>query len=325
MASCPTPEDVLGDSTEPPLALELKCNRCGSADSQRFDYAVVHPKREKCQAEGWDGVLLSRIVECPCGAVDDYVLAPRSHAKLMTAALKRTGLGKQGGGRILVAVSQLWDGTVVRRPSQALARLRELAESHPKSGEAWQRLGNSCERYGRLPEAESAWRKALEVEPKELEAAYSLATLLGERGQWPEAFGFLRTALALLPQDRGLDPDFRRQVGHSLVAMLRDLLDVTDEPLALEAVWRGGKLKDSMLVHVSAVDLRKVENWEGLADFLVDPEVLGLGLTPTLPTDDPTQLESRLAGELGMPANLIERPPRPPGGRVRLGTILSLE
>ena len=109
MASCPTPEDVLGDSTEPPLALELKCNRCGSADSQRFDYAVVHPKREKCQAEGWDGVLLSRIVECPCGAVDDYVLAPRSHAKLMTAALKRTGLGKQGGGRILVAVSQLQD------------------------------------------------------------------------------------------------------------------------------------------------------------------------------------------------------------------------
>jgi hypothetical protein len=95
----------------------------------------VHPDIEACRAEGWDGVSLSRVVRCErCGAIDAYAFAGESYLTLTARMLASSTGGPPG--RVLIAESRLWDGTQVRRPSQALARLRELAKEHKTSADS---------------------------------------------------------------------------------------------------------------------------------------------------------------------------------------------
>ena len=126
MTQHPTPEEFVSRSAEAPLELTLKCNHCGLEYLGKFDWACVNPRRE-IEDSKWDGVLLSRIVECTgCGEVDDYTLAAHSFDRLMAGTLALRSLGKRPDqGRIILGVSQLWDGSIARRPSQALARLRQ--------------------------------------------------------------------------------------------------------------------------------------------------------------------------------------------------------
>ncbi len=144
----PSLEELLGKPDGPKLELSLDCNQCGKATKLDFEYAVVHPKPEECRAEGWDGVLLSRIVECrKCGAVDDYKLTPTAHLALMGQVLRRAHDAEGAGGtRIVLGASTLFDGTIVRRASQGIAHLRQVVEMNPMSAEAWRRLGNTLER-----------------------------------------------------------------------------------------------------------------------------------------------------------------------------------
>ena len=175
-----TPEEILSAPKGPPLRLELAC-RCGGLSTHEFEYALYDPERDQHEAHGWDGFFLPRVVECErCGAVDDYQLTSSAYARLLLelgadAVKGRFARKSREGRRVLIGVSQLWDGTVAHRPSQALAHLRKLADERPTSGEALRRLGNAEERFGRLEEAEQSWRRALGVDPLEVESAYSLA------------------------------------------------------------------------------------------------------------------------------------------------------
>jgi tetratricopeptide (TPR) repeat protein len=302
-----------------PLKFELSCNKCGASATHEFDYALVNPEREKHKAEGWDGIFLPRIVECSrCGAVDDYRLGSRSYMTLMAETLKfafseKKGPGRSVSSRIMVGISQLWDGTTARRPSQVLAHLKKLTEEQPKCGEAWRRLGNAEERFGKMDAAEKSWRKALEVAPKDLESAFSLAKHLEDCERWPEAAGFLRTAIRLLPGAREADAAHRLKLSEALVELLRRVLDVTDEPLALMAGWAGNETKKAAVVNVSSVDVRKIESWDRLSEFLVRPNVMMADLTTEMPEHEPTNLQRLLADDwTELPVDVVRSLPKVP-------------
>lgn len=158
-------------------------------------------------------------------------------------------------------------------------------------------MGNAEERFGKMDAAEKSWRKALEVDPKELESAFSLAKHLEDCERWPEAFGFLRTALRLLPGAQEVDADHRHKLSEALVELLRRILDVTDERIALMAGWAGGRTREAAVVNMSAVDLRKIENWDRLSKFLVSPNVIVADLTAEMPEDEPTILQRLLVDD----------------------------
>lgn len=319
MSRPPTPEELLSAPEGPPLKLELACNKCGVSAAHQFAYVLIDPEMKKHQDEGWDGILLSRIVECSrCGSVDDYTLGPRSFLTLIVETLEvawseKTGLGRSEGGRVLMGISKLWDGTIARRPSQALAHLKKLTEERPKSGEAWRRLGNAQERYGQMDAAESSWRKALQIEPEDLESAFSLTKHLEDCERWPEAFGFLRTAIRLLPGARQVDVDHRLELSEAIVTLLRRVLDVTSEPIALIAAWTAGRTKEAAAMSVSSVDVRKIGDWDRLSEFLVSPDVKLADLTADLPEDEPTILQRLLAGGgTEVPVDAVSSLPRAP-------------
>ncbi|MBI3181249.1 MAG: hypothetical protein HYZ28_03805 [Myxococcales bacterium] len=294
----PNPEDVLDLSTEPPLKLDLVCAHCEEKFSGEFEWAFVNPERGY-ENDGWDGVVLSRIVTCQkCGAVDDYRVAAGSRFLLMGRLLGRA-VGNSSKGRVAFGVSLLWDGSVVQRPTRALARLRQLVGENPNNAEAFRRLGNGCERWGLMGEAVQAWRKAVALNAADVEAGCSIASyLLGKGNDLPEGFKYLRQALGALPAATAAKKELR-QWGPALVRLLLETVERTDEPLALMATWSGGRLGDQQLVNVSSVDLHELEDFETLADFVSRPDVLGLALTSELPKESPTILERLLSGDSG--------------------------
>jgi hypothetical protein len=313
----PTPEQLLDYSEEPPLALELKCNCCGRRQSRKFEWACIDPRHDP-RNEEWDGILLSRIVECAgCCAVDDYTLGGGSFLRLTGGLLRSLG-GESGKGRIIVGVSQLWDGSIARRPSEALARLRHLTVEHPNRAEAFRRLGNGCERWGLMEEAITSWKKALELDPAEVEAAYSLAAHWWGPGDRPlEGLEYLRRGLQAIPRAAEL----KREVGPwgaGLVQLLQDVVDGCEEPLALMAAWSGGEVNGEPVLIVSSVDLRKVDDLQRLADFFARPGLLSLDLTSELPEEEPTNLQRVLSGDAPLqqarfPGASPSEPRRSPG------------
>ncbi len=131
-----TPEEFLPAPKSPPLRLELAC-RCGGISTHEFEYALCKPERDQREPDGWDGILLPRVIECVrCGAVDDYALTSSSYARLRleagTDGIARGLAGKgREGSRVIIGVTQMWDGTIARRPSQALAHLCKLVDERP--------------------------------------------------------------------------------------------------------------------------------------------------------------------------------------------------
>ncbi|MFT3912608.1 MAG: SEC-C metal-binding domain-containing protein [Anaeromyxobacteraceae bacterium] len=304
MRALPTPEQSI-DTRDAPLALTLTCNRCGRRQSRKFDWACIDPRDER--DDGWDGVLLSRIVECSgCGAIDDYALAGTSYLQL-TGRLLRALDKDAGTGRIILGVSQLWDGSVARRPSTALARLRQLAADHPERAEGFRRLGNGCERFGFVEEALAAWKKALELDPAELESACLLASHAWSGGQREETLRYLRRGLQAVLRATELGRDVLDPARH-LATLLHEVAGRDPEPLGLLAAWFEGEMGGQRVAHASAVDLRKVSDPERLADFLVRPGLVGVELSSELPAGEPTHLEQVLSSALPRP-----RRPQPTG------------
>jgi tetratricopeptide (TPR) repeat protein len=176
-----------------------------------------------------------------------------------------------------------------------IAHLRGLAERRP-SGEAWNRLGNAEERFGQPLEAEVSWHKAFEIDPHNLEAAFSLAWSLAKRDEWPEAFGYLQEGIKLLPGARDMDPDHRLDLSQSLVELLEWTLEITDEPIAIVVGWHCNVADEKLVMTMSSMNVRRVTDWDRLAEILVDEDTMVAGLTRELPEEEPTILERRLAG-----------------------------
>jgi hypothetical protein len=150
------------------LHVEVECRRCASKRKYEVPWALVNPEPDACDAEGWDGVLLGRVIEClECGAVDDYALTSMARLLLASRILASPpsprpieadpGASTPAGARL--GVASLSDGTVVRRPTQVLDALRRLTTERPEDGEVWRRLGDACHRYGLEGEAEDAWQR----------------------------------------------------------------------------------------------------------------------------------------------------------------------
>jgi hypothetical protein len=112
-----TPEELCS-ADDPQLLLEVRCNRCELGHSAEFDWACVDPTNDPAET-AWGGILLAQIIQCAgCGAVDDYTVVPDSLQRLTTAA-RPTFRWQRRTSRIIVGVSQLWDGSIAHRPSGA--------------------------------------------------------------------------------------------------------------------------------------------------------------------------------------------------------------
>lgn len=294
VAHLPTPEDLIDGDAEAPLEVSLTCRGCGRDFSGTFEWASLDPRAD-VQGSEWDGVLLSEIVDCPgCGAVDEYTVAERSLEGLRSRA------SRASRGRVIRAISTLWDGSTPKRPSQVLNRLRTLVAERPGEAEPLRRLGNACERWGIQDEARDSWEKARQIDPDNAELSLSLAQWWWVRGHDPQkSFAHLRRALELLPKAQ----ERKSALAVLIVDLLEAVVESTHEPLALMAAWtgEGSTRKDGVELKVSSVDLHKVTDFERLAKFAGRPDVIGLGVTAELPESEPTILQRLLAASAGLP------------------------
>jgi hypothetical protein len=170
--------------------------------------------------------------------------------------------GELRDGRLVPANFELWDGTTIRRPSEAIAHLQELAESDPDNSKAWLRLGIFCDRFDQRERALQAWRRAVQVDEREVEAAYQLANALWDTDDPDdEAPEFALQALRRFPNGQ-ITVEERDALAHQLVDMLRALVEGGDFPTELMAVSRRSK---SGTVDISSVDLRRIDCWDRLA------------------------------------------------------------
>ncbi len=291
----PVSDDLVEDAEAPLLEVAWTCNRCSRKAKGAFAWACLAPDRNADAT--WDGVVLSRIVTCKkCGAVDDYTLSPDSMMRFVAGMISRAAGGKPLD-RLRFEIFELWDGTRLRRPSQGLARLRQIVSEQPKSAEAHRRLGNLCERFGLIDEAVASWTRAVELDDGEVEASYSLTRHWGGPGRRAAlAFTFLRRSVQALPEAIRRDPEQRRYA-RAVASLLQEVVENTRAPIALMAGWTNGERHGQAMVSMSSIDLRKVESFDRLADFLSSKAVIGLDLTGDLPEDEPTILQQLLAGE----------------------------
>lgn len=312
-----TADDVDRLVRDAPLTLRLRCTACGHLYGYTVRYALLHPEvfvgdgRREGSPDAWDGVVLSEIIECKrCAAEDHYELTGQALLSLSAAVLiqpRREAPVSHDDHGVFLAAASLWDGTIMHRPSEGIRHLRTLAEKTPQRGEPWRRLGNLCERYGRMRQAEEAWRRAVGDE-SEMEAAYSLAVWLGKDGRAHEGIEFLLTAIHRLPEAK-VEKEARRVMAAQLCDLLRAAAPRIRPPLALMACWSGRVARREAVVHLSSLELTRIRRWDRLAELLGDGTFTGLQFTTEMPVDDHPQLEALLDGD-GLPAPWVRVAPR---------------
>lgn len=169
----------------------------------------------------------------------------------------------------------------------------------PDNAAVHSRLGNTLERFGQPEAALEHWEKAVELDDGDFESTYSLAQALWD---YPErqvdALSYLRDAFGKLPRALRDDPTQAR-FGDSLAWALRRVVAQTDEPFALAASWRSGVLRGDPVVRASSIDVRDIDDFQRLGEFIVRPDVLMLDLVAELPSDEVTQLAMELRASGG--------------------------
>ena len=297
-----------------PLILQLRCHDCRRAWHHDVERVFVDPKQLKRsgsrrRAPGeWDGCLLGRVVVCKsCGAVDEYELTSSSSLRLVAEVVAQSVSGAEvdvDSDRLVLARTVLWDGTILRRPMRGIEHLRRLAEAEPDVGERWRRLGNLCERFGMLDEAEESWRRAV-LDPAEGEAAYSLAMKLMDDGELPEAVAFSLEALRRM-HSGDFTPALRAGAAANLCDLLARQASFFRPPVALLAGWPGERTGREVQFHVSAVDLRRIQDWDRLGELIGGGFFTSLSFSSELPENEDSQLLDLIDGPLLWP------PPLPP-------------
>ena len=285
------------------VRLELCCACCGHVDEYDVGCVAIHPEREQCKREGWDGIVLGRIIVCAsCGAEDEYTIHPMDKLRLGVRGIvgPDPSCAKEiPDGGVFFAELRLWDGTLVKRPSEALRHLRAVAEQQPERGEGWRRLGNFYERYDRQGDAVAAWLRAAE-DRDEMEACFSLANHYDNEGELQQAFDFAaRTIMRLhgVGKARAAGP-VRQAAANTALGIVRAALQHSREPLALLVVWMEPGRTKVTVANLSAVDLRTVRRWDRLADLLASDAIAGAFLTPELPADRCTILRQLLESDV---------------------------
>lgn len=80
-----------------------------------------------------------------------------------------------------------------------LDELRRQVRKHPRSADAWKRLGDHCLAYHHDDEAEAAFRKSLRLDPKQAVVHWTLGTIHHGRGEDDAAQVEYETALEIAP------------------------------------------------------------------------------------------------------------------------------
>jgi hypothetical protein len=300
--------------TEPGLRLGLRCTRCQRVDDHEIYQAFVHPNRERCLAEGWDGVVLGRIVRCKhCGAEDEYDLTTGAAATLEASlpAARRGSPEERLRRRVVIGEMRLWDGSVTRRPTAALRHLRALAEREPARSEGWRRLGHACNRYGLTDEAVEAWTRAL-ADKAELEACWSLTEHHQANENVQQAFDFAAQTIARIRGGEvGQPSNTRGRAARTALAVIEATIPHMRQPLALMATWAHEGIGEVLTLAVSSVDLRKVRRWDRLAELFASESFISAGLTPELPEERWTALARLLESDEPIDAAVVEGPSAP--------------
>ncbi|MDB4932644.1 MAG: Protein export cytoplasm protein SecA ATPase helicase, partial [Myxococcaceae bacterium] len=281
-----------------PLRLQLRCRACGRASHHLAGRATLHPDREECLRDGWDGVCFERIFVCKyCGAEDDYALTKPAHTQLMAEALLSFQPGSQEemiehGPRVAIGVPGLSDGTHIRRASDAVAYWQRRVEARPGDGEAWLRLGNMLKKNGRAEQSIEAYGRAIAARPDDLDALGQKLELLLQRGREDEAGALPRLILPLLAKP-GVEPWFREGVAYSVARVLASAA-AKGQSLGLHAGWTKRGPGGVEVREMGEVDLRRVKDFKRLEAFLAHPSVEALALSEASPTAHDAELEALL-------------------------------
>lgn len=275
--------------------LSLRCGRCDKTFKLTPELVMMHSRPDEVHP-GWHGVLILPAVVCPgCGAEDDFSLARGASFKLLGGLLRGMFGGAPGEARIASGEVKLWDGTVARSATHALAHLRSLTEQRPTEAEPWRRLGNFCLRCKRSDEAEKAFRQALDVDPDDVESRHSLIDLLIESSRVKEALPMLQRALAAVPVARWSPVEMRREIALDVLQYLAELMDGTGQGLSLEVVWRCDRPGSEPTLVWSRAEL--LAPWERLVEVLVSERTVQVQLGTLMPADRTSILRGILDGD----------------------------
>ncbi|MFB6262980.1 MAG: hypothetical protein ABEL76_05060, partial [Bradymonadaceae bacterium] len=305
-----SPAELSGDE---PMSLMLQCTECERTYFYDLDqlFLDVDQGGENSVFELYTDFVPDRVVICKnCGASDRHRLTKRAKLQfaphLFQSAELLTGEAPdEDASRIVPMSFELWDGTTIRRPSEAIDYLRDFARRNPDDGEAWLRLGNLCDRFNQQDEALEAWQRAVENDEREVEAAHNLVqAFLEDRADVPDASHYLLTALHRLPEGR-VSPKTRRPLAEALVGMLRTMVEGSGHPAAMTVTSRPrttlpGAKRDFSTVDLSTIDLRRVERWDRLAELFARDVFATVAFGPD-PPESVGRLEKLVDSEGALP------------------------
>ena len=281
------------DSTES-LDVGLACRECGASFEREVERIYIDPDALE-DLDGRENLLesatVSQIVECEaCGTRDDYELAGRETLQLvlfLLGALESDDADLESHPVAPVQL-RLEDGTVFQRPTEGIEHLEEAIEAHPEEGRLHRRLGELYATFQEDERAVEAWQRALEVDDTELEAAHRLADHFWYRGDFDRATDTITEALSRVPETE-LSGDAGRRTVDALLEFLRDVLEIRERPLVLEATWQPEDADNSSVS--GALELDSFDRWSKLATSLRDQHVRQLSFHRDPPDEPTTRLE----------------------------------
>jgi hypothetical protein len=145
-----------------------------------------------------------------------------------------------------------------------------------------------------MDEALAAWRRSCELDENEIDAALQLAShLLVPTEKHAEGFFYLRRAIGAIPSAVEA-ATVSSDVVRGAFRLLSFVAQRSEDDIALMASWLSGEYRSEPVVTMSAVDLRKVHDFERLADLAAAGHFIALGLTPDLPDENETTNFERL-------------------------------
>lgn len=269
------PEELVLRPIAAPLAVVVRCNRCGARSTHEVHGATVHPEPARCLREGWDGIVFERVVRCACGAEDDYALSPEQRFLLLAAWHSPETFECERS--LFLGVCEVSEGRVAHRRSEHIAALRALLAERPDDSAAWERLGDSLREAGERDEAVAAWRRAMEASPENLTVIIGYHEMLCDEGDIAGADALVAPAVAAWPRAlAGLDEPAEK--ARWLVEALRKMQTRSPTPLTLVHEYKPREGFAPPPASIGGVALEgKVPDAQRTA-ALLDPRLAGLSL-----------------------------------------------
>ncbi|MFO0658264.1 MAG: hypothetical protein U0165_00305 [Polyangiaceae bacterium] len=280
----------LGRTADGPLRLSFKCTECGRADSRVVPHVYPHPDPAKCAREGWDGLVLGRVIHCyGCGAIDEYELDAAAKQLLMMGAARVMG-GQSQPHRILPLEIQLKSGKTGRRPSEILEDHLNYANENPDDADAWRDYARACQFFDQVEDAIEAWDNVGDLDEEAFDAPFSLGMLYAEMEELEEAYEYFDSALSMLPECKDAPKGERSRALRIIAQTMAQLNDMLEEPQAICMNWQIPGDSEGAQV----IDVAEIENWEPIGEFLESGMVTEIALAPMTDATDPTPLANAI-------------------------------